>query len=1021
MSTITTTGYKLPTSIISNGQTTGNEWSNPNNALLVDGDVAVSNPNNTASDFILGNYNFNLPQDAVITGIEMKVIGYRGAQTSPVITLTPYAVDNTSGTDLFYPYVTPFTGLTETNAEYVLGSSTYLFATSWTPDQINNLKLQMIANGNISLDCVLVNVYYYIPDPITPPVVTGDSCTDCNSTIQAQTFYLARAFKAGDTKAYLKSFNYPDGTPIQYEDLGSCGGYLNFVFDQGKAKTDQSQNFEENARCAVWTVLPSGIVELDFVALTNRGRQFHTPNAHDADLLSDHDANSEVIISNNSDYENRRLQRCHIGSIVSAPIVVQDESVDIVNPASTLDFQGGGVSVAVDGTDPAKAIITIAGVGGTTPPGLDDESDATSGSTQVPTLTWNHTCSGVNRLLTVEVSMEAGKTVTGITYNGVAMTLVPTATASTGTVRTEIWKIVAPAVGTNAIVVTFSANSYCSAGAQSWVGVDQTTSTGTVQTGTGTSLTPSLVLATTYDNSIIVDGLSTAQTPILYTKGAGQSENWHRTANTDTRQGGGSYELSGSAPDNVTMSWAITQNTPWALVAVEIKGITSPTPVSSPITVEDEGVAVDTNVTNMDFVGAGVTVTQTSPGHVEIDIPGGGTGTGNALQETVTQTAHGFSTDDVLRSNGTDGEYTTAQADTPANADVVGFVVSVTNANEFVIGTGGFFNLTALPGGAVAGDNLWLDETTAGALSLTEPTTAGTVSQPLARVIDASTKLVFWNNWRGIENQATPISTGASAVFANGVDTVPMTNTTVTTITHNLGAIPSRIIINSISYVNNGTGQQGILNGNGFYDANGQSVVNMAVSPTAGQYPFSDASSVMAYGTSAGVSSSAAISNVTSTTFDITTTGTVANGIWVVNYAVESGGGNVLGEYTNGVTTKDTSAASVVQNIPHGLSAIPKKIKITFMAPAIGASGTNLYQAVLAYNGTTSSVVGRAFINGANRDMSGTDIILYGPTSGNQTEFQTGVVTFDATNIIITWTKTNSPTGIVGMMWEAEC
>jgi len=125
-----------------------------------------------------------------------------------------------------------------------------------------------------------------------------------------------------------------------------------------------------------------------------------------------------------------------------------------------------------------------------------------------------------------------------------------------------------------------------------------------------------------------------------------------------------------------------------------------------------------------------------------------------------------------------------------------------------------------------------------------------------------------------------------------------------------------------------------------------------------------------------------------------------------------------LGLYTNGIDTKNTADASATQNIAHGLGTTPKKINITFMAP-ISGSGTNIYQARLAYNGTTVSVVGIAFINGANRDMAGTDIVLYGPVSGNQTEFQTGVVTFDATNIIITWTKTNSPTGTVNMMWEA--
>ncbi len=126
MSTIIATAYGLPTSLVSNGATTGNPWSTPNNLFLVDGDVAVSNPGaGVASDVIVGNYvfanpdgTFGIPNNAVITGLEFELIGYKGAQTSPVLSLTIYLVDNTSGTDVFYPYTAPFTGLTQTLATY---------------------------------------------------------------------------------------------------------------------------------------------------------------------------------------------------------------------------------------------------------------------------------------------------------------------------------------------------------------------------------------------------------------------------------------------------------------------------------------------------------------------------------------------------------------------------------------------------------------------------------------------------------------------------------------------------------------------------------------------------------------------------------------------------------------------------------------------------------------------------------------------------------------------------------------
>lgn len=350
MSTIVQTGFKLAGAVISNGQITGNPFTNPDNLLLVDEDVAESNPGNVASDVIIGNFNSDLPTDAVITGIEIKVFGYRGAQESPVITLSPNALDNTSGNDVFYPYTTPFTGLTEDYDEYILGGSSYLFDTEWTVDMINNFKLALLTNGNVSLDAAQLNVYYYVPDSPEPPTPVGSRCDDCNAPIQAQPFALALPFLAGQTKAYLYSFNYPDGTPIQYTDLGACGGYVDLTFDPGKPKI-QGSNFEENAFTAMWTVLESGIVELDFVTLENRGLAFHTPYDHDPDLMSDHDVNSVVIISNSGHYENRFVRKCSQATDVYNEVVDGSGTswtLENIPDEGTVRLFGGGSRLTPD-------------------------------------------------------------------------------------------------------------------------------------------------------------------------------------------------------------------------------------------------------------------------------------------------------------------------------------------------------------------------------------------------------------------------------------------------------------------------------------------------------------------------------------------------------------------------------------------------------------------------------------------------------------------------------------------------
>lgn len=123
-------------------------------------------------------------------------------------------------------------------------------------------------------------------------------------------------------------------------------------------------------------------------------------------------------------------------------------------------------------------------------------------------------------------------------------------------------------------------------------------------------------------------------------------------------------------------------------------------------------------------------------------------------------------------------------------------------------------------------------------------------------------------------------------------------------------------------------------------------------------------------------------------------------------------------EYKNGTSTYDTATATGTKNIAHGMGATPSFVKLTFLSQGQFGSGT-LNNVFTIYNGTTTSTIGFCYANGALRDCTGTSILLYGPTGGSNTEFVTGVVTLDATNISIAFTKTNSPTGTYSILWEA--
>ena len=120
-----------------------------------------------------------------------------------------------------------------------------------------------------------------------------------------------------------------------------------------------------------------------------------------------------------------------------------------------------------------------------------------------------------------------------------------------------------------------------------------------------------------------------------------------------------------------------------------------------------------------------------------------GSGSGERVSSTVTQTGHAFVVGNVLRHNGT--SYIKAQANSAANAEVVGIVSTVTGTDIFILTDNGY--ITGLAG-LTAGSVYFLSDSIAGALTATEPTTADYISKPL--LIATSTTTGWFNNWRGL-------------------------------------------------------------------------------------------------------------------------------------------------------------------------------------------------------------------------------------------------------------------------------
>ena len=146
-----------------------------------------------------------------------------------------------------------------------------------------------------------------------------------------------------------------------------------------------------------------------------------------------------------------------------------------------------------------------------------------------------------------------------------------------------------------------------------------------------------------------------------------------------------------------------------------------------------------------------------------------GTNSVNSLPSSslvVTQSSHGFSVGDVLKSSGSNGAYAKAQANNAGNAEVLGIVTAVADTNTFTLTVSGYITTAAAVPNVTAGSALFLSASTAGALTATEPSTAGQISKPVAIVTTANAAMII------VAYRGETISTGANNWDVNGSELV---------------------------------------------------------------------------------------------------------------------------------------------------------------------------------------------------------------------------------------------------------
>lgn len=177
---------------------------------------------------------------------------------------------------------------------------------------------------------------------------------------------------------------------------------------------------------------------------------------------------------------------------------------------------------------------------------FDANSNAT-GSTSGSTVTWSHTCTGSNGVLVVHLYAESGNTVTGVTYNGTAMTLGVKATTSFN-VTTYTYFILGPTTGAHNIVASYGSSStglMYGIGA-SYTGVKQVSQPDVTASTSNSSVTSlSVSPTTTVNNDWIVGGgyggnatgfAGTGAFAVRFhgTGGATSSSGWNGFASLDT-------------------------------------------------------------------------------------------------------------------------------------------------------------------------------------------------------------------------------------------------------------------------------------------------------------------------------------------------------------------------------------------------------------------------------------------------------------------------------------------------------
>lgn len=202
---------------------------------------------------------------------------------------------------------------------------------------------------------------------------------------------------------------------------------------------------------------------------------------------------------------------------------------------------------------------------------------ASSGTTTGTSLTFAHTTtSSADRVIYVCVSIDAGIAFEPtVTYNSVSLTKLTEIETDR---YTGLWRLVAPATGSNDVVVSsLPGGGDESAIAMTFSGVDQTTPEDARVTANGASATSVTNDVSSAADDLVADCLHLNNVSNFATAGASQTER------VDAETGGGHTYATSTEPGagTVTMSWSWSSTVAYAQIAWNLNAAAGSPPVSS--------------------------------------------------------------------------------------------------------------------------------------------------------------------------------------------------------------------------------------------------------------------------------------------------------------------------------------------------------------------------------------------------------------------------------------------------------